>query len=100
MWTAYALFDFLFVLIVSAVCTITISIQVPHWFAAGYLFPVLALYGLAATLFGYVISMFARSQLAAFAYTAGAQGIMFILSILAFVVSACHVENGCIVNIV
>jgi hypothetical protein len=76
------------VLITSAACTITISIQSPQWFAAGYMFPVLALYGLAAMLFGYVISIFASSQLAAFAYTAGAQAIMFLLSIMTFVVSA------------
>jgi hypothetical protein len=76
------------VLTTSAACTITISIQSPHWFAAGYLFPVLALYGLAAMLFGYVVSIFARSQLAAFAYTAGTQAIMFLLSLMTFIVSA------------
>jgi ATP-binding cassette, subfamily A (ABC1), member 3 len=98
LWTSYALFDFLFVIVIAAACTIIISIQSPHWFAAGYMFPVLALYGFAATLFGYVVSIFARSQLAAFAYTAGAQGIMFLLSIMTFVVSTQPIRYGTILT--
>ena len=58
------------------------------------MFPVLALYGVSAMLFGYVVSMFARSQLAAFAYAAGGQAIMFVLSIMTFVVSTRHSVNG------
>lgn len=87
LWASYALFDFLFVLVNAIVCTIIISVQSPNWFSAGYMFPVLALYGLSATLFGYLISIFARSQLAAFAYAAGAQCVMFLLSLMTFVVS-------------
>jgi hypothetical protein len=51
------------------------------------MFPVLILYGLAATLFAYVISLAARSQLGAFAYAAGIQALMFLLSIMTFAVS-------------
>jgi ATP-binding cassette subfamily A (ABC1) protein 3 len=86
LWTAYALFDFMFVFIISVVCTAIIAFQARHWFAVSYMFPVLALYGLSSTLMAYCFSLIARSQLAAFAWAAGVQCIMFILSIMAFVV--------------
>lgn len=54
------------------------------------MFPIFVLYGLAATLFGYVISTFAKSQLGAFAVAAGVQGIMFVVSVLTFSVSLNH----------
>lgn len=80
------LFDFIFIIISSTISTVIIARQAPGWFEVGYLFPVLLLYGLSATGFGYVISVLASSQLAAFAFAAGIQGVMFILSILAFTV--------------
>jgi ATP-binding cassette, subfamily A (ABC1), member 3 len=61
--------------------------QLPYWYAVGYLFPVLLLYGLAAMLLAFVISTVARSQLAAFAFTAGIMAVMFTLSIMTFAVS-------------
>lgn len=81
------LFDFFFIIISSTICTVVIAIQAAQWFRVGYVFPVLVLYGLSATIFGYVISVLARSQLGAFAIAAGTQGIMFVLSVLTFTVS-------------
>ncbi len=43
------------------------------WWHIGYLFVVLFLYGLASVLWAYMISLFAKSQLAAFAIAAGTQ---------------------------
>jgi hypothetical protein len=68
------------------VVTITTWREIPYWYAVGYLFPVLCLYGIAAILMGYAISIVAGSQLAAFAFTAGAMALMFTLSILTFAV--------------
>ena len=81
------LFDFIFIIISSTICTVIIARQAPDWFEVGYLYPILLLYGLSATAFGYVISVFASSQLAAFAFAAGIQGVMFILSVVTFTVS-------------
>lgn len=80
------LFDFIFIIISSTICTVIIARQAPGWFEIGYFFPILLLYGLSGTAFGYVISIFASSQLATFAFAAGIQGVMFIISILAFTV--------------
>ena len=73
LWLAYVSFDFLIVLAAS-VLSIVIFVGVSNaWYHPGYLFVVFFLYGLASTLLAYVISLFARSQLAAFAFCAGGQ---------------------------
>lgn len=54
------------------------------WYHIEYLFVVLFLYGIASTLLSYVISLFARSQLAAFAFSAGGQAAMFLLYFIAY----------------
>ena len=77
----------MFVLVISVTCTATLGFQAPHWFAVAYMFPVLALYGLSAMLMSYCFSLLARSQLGAFAWAAGVQCVMFLLSVMAFVVS-------------
>ncbi|KAK9427506.1 hypothetical protein V1505DRAFT_379941 [Lipomyces doorenjongii] len=94
LWFAYALFDFLIVLPIAAVCTAVISQQAKWWFGAAYLFPVLALYGLASILFVYAVSLVASSQLAAFAFAAGTQAVMFLLSLMAFILTENYIPTG------
>ncbi|ERF69960.1 hypothetical protein EPUS_08771 [Endocarpon pusillum Z07020] len=79
LWLAYILFDVMFVLVVSAV-TIAIFVAVfDLWYAPSYMFVTFFLYGLSSTLLAYVVSLFARSQLAAFAFTAGGQAIFLLI---------------------
>jgi len=87
MWFSYILFDSIFVLLVATVCTISVSQEAPWWFNAGYLFPVLLLYGIASIIFVYIISLYASSQLGAFRFAAGAQAIMFLITLIVFIVS-------------
>ena len=54
------------------------------WYHIEYLFVVFFLYGIASTLMSYVISLVARSQLAAFAFSAGGQAVMFLLYFIAY----------------
>ena len=71
LWLAYISFDFILVL-ASSVLAIVIFVGVSHvWYGPAYLFITFFCYGLASTLLAYVVSLFARSQLAAFAFTAG-----------------------------
>jgi len=44
-----------------------------NWWNIGYLFVVLFLYGMASLLWSYMVALFAKSQLAAFAIAAGSQ---------------------------
>ncbi|WEW56055.1 hypothetical protein PRK78_001490 [Emydomyces testavorans] len=84
LWLAYLFFDSLIVLIVSVLVIVIFRGVSDAWYHPGYLFIVLLLYGIASTLFAYVISVFAKSQLAAFAFAAGAQSVMFLLYFIAY----------------
>jgi hypothetical protein len=73
LWLAYVSFDFLIVLAVSVLATVIFRAASDVWYHLEYLFVVFCLYGLASTLLAYVISLFSKSQLAAFAFSAGGQ---------------------------
>lgn len=84
LWLAYTAFDFIIVLITSAVAIIIFRAVTDVWYHLEYVFIVFFLYGLASTLLAYVISLFSRSQLAAFAFCAGGQAVMFLLYFIAY----------------
>ena len=84
LWSAYLTFDFMVVVGVSALTIIIFRGVSDAWYHAEYLFVVFFLYGIASTLFSYVISLFSRSQLAAFAFAAGGQAVMFLLYFIAY----------------
>lgn len=77
----------MFVLIIAAACTVAVSQEAPWWYNAGYVFPILFLYGIASIIFVYILSLYASSQLGAFAFAAGSQAIMFLITLIVFVVS-------------
>ena len=79
LWTAYMVFDFLFVLLISVLVTVIFTSVSSIWYFPGYLFVVFFLYGLTSILLSYVISLFTTSQLAAFAFAAGGQAILFLI---------------------
>ena len=84
LWSAYLTFDFVIVLAISVLAIVIFRAVSDAWYGIGYLFVVLFLYGIASTLLSYVISLFARSQLAAFAFAAGGQAVMFLLYFIAY----------------
>ena len=84
LWLAYVSFDFIIVVATSVLATIIFRAVSNIWYHLEYLFVVLFLYGLASTLLSYVISLFSRSQLAAFAFAAGSQAVMFLLYFIAY----------------
>ena len=84
LWLAYIAWDFSFILAGSVVSIIIFRAISSVWYSLGYLFVVLFLYGLASTLYSYVVSLFSKSQLAAFAIAAGSQAVMFLLYIIAY----------------
>ena len=83
-WSAYTLFDFTFVLVVSIVTVSIFAGTWDGWYAPGYLFVVFFLYGLTSTVYAYVISLFTTSQLATFAFTAGSQCVFFLLYFISY----------------
>ncbi|KAL8935627.1 MAG: hypothetical protein Q9216_005333 [Gyalolechia sp. 2 TL-2023] len=85
LWSAYVTFDFIIVVAVSVLSIIIFRGVTDQWYHLEYLFVALFCYGLASTLLSYVISLFARSQLAAFAVAAGYQATMFLLYFIAYI---------------
>ncbi|KAN0078785.1 hypothetical protein V8E54_005298 [Elaphomyces granulatus] len=84
LWLAYTLFDFCIVLISTVLMTIIFRAVSDVWYHLEYLFVVFFLYGLTSTAFSYLISLLSKSQLSAFAITAGGQCVMFILYFIAY----------------
>lgn len=84
LWLAYLCFDFCIVLLASVLTIVIFRAVSDVWYHAEYLFVVLFLYGLCATLWAYLISLIAGSQLAAFAFTAGSQCVFFLLYFIAY----------------
>ncbi|KAL9598677.1 MAG: hypothetical protein Q9219_004346 [cf. Caloplaca sp. 3 TL-2023] len=84
LWSAYVTFDFMIVLAVSVITVIIFRGVTDQWYHLEYLFVFLFCYGLASILLSYVISLFSRSQLAAFAIAAGYQAVLFLLYFIAY----------------
>lgn len=87
LWIAYLLFDLLPVVIISAVLTAYMVIQLPWIGTALIMLPILILYGLAAILLGYVISHFFNGPLKSFLMTFLVHVLTFVFAALAFGVS-------------
>lgn len=84
LWLAYLCFDFCIVLLASVLTIVIFRAVSDVWYHSEYLFVVFFLYGLCATLWAYLISLVAGSQLAAFAFTAGSQCVFFLLYFIAY----------------
>lgn len=84
LWTAYTAFDFAIVLVSTAVVTILYAALSSVWYHVGYLFLIFLLYGLAATLMAYVISLFCKTQLSTYAFAAAGMAVGFLIWIIAY----------------
>ncbi|KAH8900634.1 P-loop containing nucleoside triphosphate hydrolase protein [Thozetella sp. PMI_491] len=84
LWFSYMLFDLIFVLVISVICTVMISSQAPFW-GIGHLWLIQFLYGIAAMLVAYIVSTFASSQPSAIAWSILIMVVEYILSIITMV---------------
>ena len=84
LWTAYALFDFMFVVIISVATTVIWWSQWNGFYGLPYICIIFVLYGMAGTAFSYVISLFVPSQLAAMAATSLVQTAMAMFFFLGY----------------
>lgn len=73
LWAAYLFFDFSLAFVATALTIIVFRTISDVWYHLEYLFVVYALYGLTSIALAYAISLFTKSQLAAFAFAAGGQ---------------------------
>ena len=87
LWTAYFLFDLIFVVIISIAYTVTITQQFPFWWNPEYMFPICLLHGIVGILWSYIVSNRAKSQLSSFLWTLAANAAGFFVLALATMVS-------------
>ncbi|EQL35487.1 hypothetical protein BDFG_02714 [Blastomyces dermatitidis ATCC 26199] len=92
LWLAYLAFDFLITLTIASITVAILASVTGIWYRMEYLFLIFLLYGVASTLFSYVISLFSPSQLAAFAVTAAIQAGMYLVFLVVFVVTLTYVD--------
>ncbi|KAL4978006.1 hypothetical protein BDW66DRAFT_158588 [Aspergillus desertorum] len=84
LWLAYISFDFCLVVASSVLAVIIFRAVTNIWYHIEYLFAVIFLYGLCGTLCAYLVSLFTKLQLAAFAFAAGFQCVMFLIYLIAY----------------
>ncbi|KFY94456.1 hypothetical protein V500_03244 [Pseudogymnoascus sp. VKM F-4518 (FW-2643)] len=84
LWFAYLMFDWVVILISMLIVTAIFAALSHVWYHIAYLFVVLLFYTLASVLMAYIVSLYARGQLAAFAFAAGSQAVFFLLYLVAF----------------
>ncbi|KAF7958317.1 hypothetical protein EAE96_001868 [Botrytis aclada] len=84
LWLSYLAFDLILVLISSALSVIIFAAASSVWYHVGYLFIIFVLFGLASILLSYVVSLFASTQLSAFAFAAAGQAVMFLIYLVGY----------------
>lgn len=84
-WVAYGMFDFMWVMLISAGVTLLLSTRDLNG-SPGIMFCVLALYGLTGVFTGYIISHFTRGPLKTFITTFALSVVFYAVSLLALVV--------------
>ncbi|KAH8592220.1 hypothetical protein B0O99DRAFT_247938 [Bisporella sp. PMI_857] len=84
LWLAYMTFDFCIVLISSAITVAIFAAVSSIWYHVGYLFIIFSLFGVASILLSYVVSLFARTQLSAYAFAAAGQAVLFLIYLIAY----------------
>jgi ATP-binding cassette subfamily A (ABC1) protein 3 len=77
LWLGHLLYESMWLILAGIICGIIFAALSPrNWYHAGFLVLVFALFGIASTLFAFVISLFAKSSLAAFPAMAGINSVM------------------------
>jgi len=85
LWLAYVTFDFCIVISSSVISIAIFAAASSAWYNIGYLFVIFTLFGVASVLLSYLVSLFARTQLSAYAFAAAGQAVFFLVYLIAYV---------------
>ncbi|KAJ7584352.1 hypothetical protein C8J56DRAFT_950802 [Mycena floridula] len=100
LYLGHLLFDSMFTLFISTVITIVFATASDQFHGVGLFWLIMVLYGIAATLFAYCVSMMVASPLAAFAAIAGYQVIMFVLYLAGYLLTLTYAKTSDADNII
>ncbi|TWU75987.1 hypothetical protein ED733_006980 [Metarhizium rileyi] len=92
LWAAYLTFDLTIVVISTALVTAFWAAISNIWFHLEYVFAVFLLYGIASILYSYLVSLFTKSQLATFAWSAATQAVFFLSYLIAYICVVTYVQ--------
>ncbi|OAA79375.1 ABC transporter [Akanthomyces lecanii RCEF 1005] len=92
LWLAYLAFDSIVVLVSSAIVAGIWATLSNVWYNIGYIFVVFFLYGLSSILLSYIISLFTKSQLGAFAWSALLQAVFMLVYLVTYVCVLTYVD--------
>lgn len=84
LWTSHFLFNLFLSIIVSAIVVGIVNSSITGLYGPGYLFITLVLYFSASVLFAFIVSLFVKSQLAAFAVVAAYQAVMVLVYLVGY----------------
>ncbi|RBQ90155.1 hypothetical protein VDGD_07300 [Verticillium dahliae] len=84
LWVSYIMVDIVIVTIVAALGTLALAMDVKNWYHPAFIFPIMWLYGIASMLWCYIISLYTRSELAAFAFSVCIMVAAFVVTIVSF----------------
>lgn len=77
LWLGHLLYESVWLILAGIICGVLFAELSPdNWYHAGFLILVFALFGIASSLLSFVISLFAKSSLAAFPAMAGMNSVM------------------------
>ncbi|KAF5346171.1 hypothetical protein D9758_009923 [Tetrapyrgos nigripes] len=94
LWMGHLMFDFIFALISSTIIIIIFAAVSNQFHGLAIFWVILVLYGIAAILFSYFVSLFVSSPLAAFAAVAGYQVVMFVLYLAGYLLTLTYAKTS------
>ncbi|KAL1669459.1 P-loop containing nucleoside triphosphate hydrolase protein [Schizophyllum commune] len=100
LWLGHVAFDAIWSIIASSIIAIVFATTSGQFAGVGLFVFVMVLYGIAATLFSYCVSLMVASPLAAFAASAGYQVIMFVLYLAGYLLTFTYGKSSEADNIV
>ncbi|KAK7021894.1 hypothetical protein VNI00_017183 [Paramarasmius palmivorus] len=94
LWAGHLMFDLIFIILASTIIAAVFGSVASQLYGVGLLWLVMVLYGIAATLFAYCVTLFVSSPLAAFATVAGYEVLMFGLYITGYILTLTYAKSS------
>ncbi|KAK0217586.1 hypothetical protein EDD85DRAFT_990713 [Armillaria nabsnona] len=94
LWMGHLLFDTIFAIISSTIIIIIFAAASDQFHGLGLFFLVMVLYGIAATLFAYCVSLVVSTPLAAFAAVTAYEIVMFLLYLAGYLLTLTYAKTS------
>ncbi|KAL0954635.1 hypothetical protein HGRIS_003590 [Hohenbuehelia grisea] len=100
LWIGHLMFDSIFSVVIATVIIIIFATASDQFQGLGFLWFIMTLYGIAATLFAYCVSLLMASPLAAFAAVAGYQIVAFLVYLAGYLLPLTYAKTSAAARII